>query len=177
MKKLLILFCLLLTAYTSFSQEKEARLSKADEFSKKSGILLQSEFIKIGTFKTVSVEVLKMKDLSSDQSNSSLRFEYVEKGTYTSDTRISTIDFDEISGLLSSIEKIQTKVITVTPPTYTEVMFISRTGFEFGVYYEETKASWFGLMKIGRLVKSSVYFHVEELSTIKSLIEQAKLKI
>lgn len=114
--KLLILFVLISCTY-SFAQtaSKVSELSNAEKFSAKSGTLMQKEFVDVGIIKKAAVKVIKYKDLISSQKISAVRFEYEVAGSYSNDTKIASLDADEIDGLITSIKMMQSKIFTATP--------------------------------------------------------------
>jgi hypothetical protein len=61
---------------------------------------------------------------------------------YTSDTKVASLDSDEIEGLIKSIKNLKTNVFPSTRDTYTEVTNKSRTGFETRAYYDIGKLKW-----------------------------------
>ncbi len=179
MKKLTTLFLAILIACVTFGQEtKEKQLSNADQFSAKAGTLIEKQFIDIGIVKGVEVKVLKLKDLNDGTMRTALRLEYEYKSSYTSDTKIASLDSDEIDGLIKSINNLQANVFTSTRETYTEVTFKSRTGFEAGAYYDIDKGKWTAYIQLEKYdSKSSVFMNTEDFVTLLSLIEKAKSKM
>lgn len=141
MKKLTISIVISLISYTLLSQVKEKELSNAETFSNQSGSLIEKQFIPIGKIKGVEVSVMKIKDLNSNVSKSALRFEYEYKSQYTTDSKIAVLDNDEIEGLVKSMNNMIASVFNSTRTVYTEVNFMSRTGFKAGCYFDVKKAS------------------------------------
>ena len=175
----LIILLLICSFSNSYAQEsKEKLLSNADQFSAKAGTLIEKQFINIGIVKGVEVEVLKLKDLNDGLTKSALRLKYDVKSSYSNDTKIASLDSDEIEGLIKSIKNLQNNVFTSTREIYTEVTFKSRTGFEAGAYYEPTKSKWSAYIQISKYdSKSLVFLNVDDFASLLSLIEQAKTKL
>jgi hypothetical protein len=174
-----ILLTILIASATVYGQDtKEKQLSNADQFSAKAGTLIEKQFIDIGQVKGVQVKVLKLKDLNDGTTKTALRLEYEYKSSYSTDTKIASLDSDEIEGLIKSIKNLQTNVFTSTRDTYTEVTFKSRTGFEAGAYYDTAKSKWTAYMQLSKYdSKSSVFLNTDDFSTFLTLIEQAKTKM
>jgi hypothetical protein len=174
-----ILLTILIASATVYGQDtKEKQLSNADQFSAKAGTLIEKQFIDIGQVKGVQVKVLKLKDLNDGTTKTALRLEYEYKSSYSTDTKIASLDSDEIEGLIKSIKNLQTNVFTSTRDTYTEVTFKSRTGFEAGAYYDTGKSKWTAYMQLSKYdSKSSVFLNTDDFSTFLTLIEQAKTKM
>jgi len=117
------------------SQTKEKELSNAEQFSNQAGTLVEKTFINIGKVKDVKVTVMKIRDLNSDVIKNGLRFEYENKGSYTSDTKIAVLDQDDIDGIVKSMNNMIVNIFNTTKTNYTEVTFKSRSGFEAGCYF------------------------------------------
>lgn len=170
-------FCLFAVTAT-FAQTKEKELTEAEQFSSQAGTLIELQFIDIGKVKGVEIKVLKYKDLNSGISKSALRFEYAYKSTYSSDMKITSLDADEIDGLIKSIKNLQTNVFTSTKDVYTEVSFKSRTGFEAGAYYSPDKNKWTTYVQIEKYDRNSlVFLSTDDFVTLLNLVEQAKTKM
>jgi hypothetical protein len=173
MKNLFItLLSIILFTYSSFSQQLEKNLSKSEEFSQKAGLLVERNFSDIGSVQGVQIQVMKVKDLISGTEFKSLRFEYVFKSSYSTDTKIAVLDSDEIEGLIKSLNFIKTNVHNSTRESYSEITFTSRTGFKAGCYWDNGK--WKNFMKLEKFdSKSSVYFGQNEFNSLITYIEQA----
>jgi hypothetical protein len=163
----------------AFSQEKvEKQTTQAEQFSATAGTLIEKQFIDIGKVKGITVQVMKFKDLNNGTSQSALRFEYEYKSSYSSDTKVSVLDLDEIDGLIKSITNLNTTVFSSTRNVYTEVTFISRTGFKAGAYYDVDKAKWVTFVKLEKFDSNSqVFLTTEDFATLLTLVEQAKTKM
>lgn len=179
MKKIATLICWLSITGLAYSQEKkEVQTTLAEQFSSQAGILIEKQFIDIGKVKGISVQVMKVKDLNDGSSKSALRFEYEYKSSYSTDTKIATLDLDEIDGLLKSMNSLITNVFPSTREVYTEVTFISRTGFKAGAYYDNERKRWTPYFKLEKFdSNSSVYVSNEDFSNLLKLIEEAKAKM
>ena len=179
MKKITSLFIGLLMTTLAFSQEKvEKQTTQAEQFSATAGTLIEKQFVDIGKVKGVTVQVMKFKDLNNGTSKSALRFEYEYKSSYTSDTKIATLDLDEIDGLIKSINNLKTTVFSSTRDVYTEVTFTSRTGFKAGAYYDVDKSKWVTFVKLEKFDSNSqVFLTTEDFATLLTLVEQAKAKM
>jgi len=175
-----ILLFSILTAFAiqlnAQSSSKEKEQSNAEIFSAKSGALMQKEFIELDKIKTCEIKVLHFTDLITGSKQSGLKFSMDVTSSYSTDTKSAMLDSDEIDGLMKSIKLIQEKVLITNPPTYTEVYYRSRSGFEAGCY--TNKGSWSCYLKLEKYDgKSYIWINVEELIKIYSILEQAKLKM
>lgn len=177
MKKLFFVIVWIMLSACAFGQTKEKELSQAELFSAQAGTLIERQFIEIGKVKGVEVKVLKYKDLNGGTEKSALRFEYDYRSTYTSDTKIASLDVDEIDGLIKSIKNLQANVFTTNREVYTEVTFRSRTGFEAGAYYSPDKGKWSAYVQIEKYDRNStVFLSTEDFITLLGLVESAKIK-
>lgn len=177
MKKVIITICLAAFAISSFAQNIEKAETNADKFSKKSGTLVESEFIDIGTVKGVDIQIMKMKDLVAGTSIKALRLEYEVESSYSTDTKLAGLDVEEIDGLLKSIKALRT-AMEAKKENYTEVTFKSKSGYSLGAYYDNKKSTWSSWMKIEQFdSKSYVFLSAEELASFQYFIEKAKSQI
>lgn len=175
MKKLLVVLISIMTFTASYGQTntKEKEQSNAEKFSSKSGTLIEKEFVDVGTLKKVEIKVIHYTDLISNESVSALRFEYEVTGSYSSDTKIASLDADEIDGLIKSIKMMQESVFTSTPTNYTEVTYQSRGGFEAGCYW--SKGDWSTYLKLEKYDgKSYVFLKKDDFPELLKLLEKAK---
>lgn len=179
MNKITSLFIGLLISTFAFSQQKiEKQTTQAEQFSATAGTLIEKQFADIGKVKGVTIQVLKFIDLNNGASKSALRFEYIYKSSYTSDTKIASLDLDEIDGLIKSINNLQSVVFTTTRDVYTEVTFTSRTGFMAGAYFDIDKLKWFGFVKLEKYDSNSqLFLTTEDFASLLALVEQAKAKM
>ncbi|HOK62960.1 MAG TPA: hypothetical protein PLE17_03600 [Soehngenia sp.] len=175
MKKLLFVIISILTFSVSYGQTdtKEKELSNAEKFSLKAGTLIQKEFIDVGTINKLKVQVIHYTDLVSNETVSSVRFEYEVASSYSTDTKIASLDADEIDGLIKSIKMMQEKIFAMTPANYTEVTYRSRGGFEAGCYW--SNGDWATYLKLEKYdSKSYVFLKKDDFPALLALLEKAK---
>lgn len=173
---LCLLFASLIT--TTYGQNKESDVTQAELFSSQSGTLIEKQFIDIGKVKGISVKVLILTDLIKGTSLSCLRFEYDYKASYGSETKIGTLDSDEIDGLVKSIKILQNNVFPTTRDIYTEIGYQSRTGFEAGAYYSLDRGKWTTYVQIKKYDRNSmVFLTTDDFAVLLALIEKAKEKM
>ena len=176
MKKLIFTIAIGFICLIANAQSKEKDQSNAEVFSAKAGTLMQKEFIEIGTLKKCKIQVLYFTDLISNTKESALKFEYEVASSYSTDTKAAILDPDEVDGLMKSIKLMQEKVIPTTPSNYTEVYYRSRGGFEGGCF--TSKGTWSTYLKLEKYdSKSYVWLSVEDLATLYTYLEQAKVKL
>ena len=174
MKKSLFAITLILTSIICYSQDtKEAELSNAEKFSSKAGTLIKKEFVEVGTINKAEIKVIHYTDMISNESVSSVRFEYDVASSYSTDTKIASLDADEIDGLIKSIKMIQENVFQSAPDIYTEVTYKSRGGFEAGCYW--SKGDWQTYLKLEKYDgKSYVFLKKTDFPELLAQLAQAK---
>ena len=179
MKKITaLLLGIMLTGFAYSQEKKEKTTTQAEQFSAQAGTLIEKQIVDIGTVKGISVQVMKLKDINSGTSKTALRFEFEYKDSYTSRTKIATLDLDEIEGLLKSMNNLITNVFTSTRDVYTEVTFRSRTGFEAGTYYDIDKKKWTAYVQLEKYDNDSeVFLTTDDFAIMLKLVEQAKTKM
>lgn len=89
---LLLLCGLSLAAHT----QDPAPMSEAEKISTKAGALVETQFVDIGTVRGVDVNLMVVKSLTDQSTTQALRVSYTKVTQYTSDTKISVLDKDEI---------------------------------------------------------------------------------
>ncbi|NER17015.1 hypothetical protein [Spongiivirga citrea] len=155
MKGIIVSIFLLATTHLTLSQNKniEEHASNTEKFSSRAGALIEKEFIELGTINKMEVQILKITDMISGDSISSLRVQNYAASNYSS-TKIANLDTDEIDGLIKSLKIINGNVLTSTVENYTEISFKSRSGFEAGCYW--SKGKWILYLKIDKNDRNSM---------------------
>lgn len=175
MARTFLITSLSLLIVVAFGQTKEQALTQAEQFSLRSGTLIERQFINIGKFKNIEVKVLKLYDLNANVSRSALRFELKSRSAYSSGTKIASLDVDEIDDLIRSIKNLQQNVFSTTRDAYTEVSFKSISGFSAGAYYSPEKGKWEAYLQLEeRDSESMVFLLTNEFEALLNLIEKSK---
>ncbi len=175
MKRVLVILVAIFTVSLTYGQTntKQKELSHAEKFSSKAGTLIQKVFLDVGTIKKAEIKVIHYTDLVSSRTVSSLTFEHEVANSYSTDTKVASLDADEIDGLIKSIKMMQEKVFTSTPTNYTEVSYRSRGGFEAGCYW--SKKDWQTYLKLEKYdSKSYVFLKKDDFPELLSLLQKAK---
>lgn len=172
-----IIVLLVLSSY-SFAQTNkiEKTLTNAEEFAAKSGSLIERVFKDVGKIESVKIKVVTFTDLISNKTLPSLRFEKESYSSYSksTDTKIASLDKDEVDGLIKSLEIMKNDIVTQSRENYTEVTFRSRGGFEAGCFSK--KNNWEVYLKLEKYdSKSYQFFKINKLASLIELIKQAKL--
>ena len=149
MKKIL-LFIIIPIISLLHAQSDKVQVGEQSDMSKmlkSSGSLLLKESYSLPNIKTtygndIEASIYIIDNMLSDESNPQLGLRLSLKGEYS--TKRALIDFDELEGLLSSINIIQEKRMSLcTNPSIeipedsdnsTEIDYISKDGFKFGAY-------------------------------------------
>lgn len=167
----------IILSFSAFTQEitKSNSLTNAEEFAAKSGTLIERVWTEVGKIKGVSIRIVTYTDLISKAKVPSLRFEKEIYSSYskTSDTKIASLDKDEVEGLIKALEIIANEVIIQKRTDYSEVTFRSRSGFEAGCFSK--KDSWDIYLKLEKFdSKSYEFLDKENLPQLIELIKKAK---
>ncbi|WP_074406089.1 hypothetical protein [Aquimarina megaterium] len=173
---ILIIILLVSNLIISQNQEVKSKQSNAEIFSNKSGSLIEKQFKEVGKVGKTEIKIVKLTDMISGESISSLRLErrFIDK--YTSDTKIASLDTDEISALIKSIEIIRDQVFNFPPENYTEISFRSRSGFEAGCYWN--KNIWKPYIQFKKNDRKSLLrLNKPEFLNLLTSIKQAKKEL
>ncbi|UOF76947.1 hypothetical protein [Bacteriophage sp.] len=158
-------------AQAKSQQDKEQ--SNIEKFSSRSGILFEKTNIPVGSFRGVKVQVMTIRDLINQSKTAGLRFENIVTTRIGSDTKIASLDDDELDALVKSLEIIKTDVLPSARQNYTEIIYRSRSGFEAGCFYSGGK--WSAFVKLERYDKDSyVFIEPPDLDSLLALLKQAK---
>ena len=174
MKKALCIFALLLPVSLFAQTAKERDMSNAEKFMAKAGTLQQIEWVEVGSIGNVEIKVLHITDLLSKTKSSALRFEKETSNTYSA-TKSATLDEDEVTGVIQSLESLKS-LSTKSYPNYTEIKYTSRDGFSAGGYI--SKGKWTLFLKLERFDSESYEFlDVERLTELINKIWDGKKKL
>ena len=169
---------LVLFPIVSFSQTNDKGLTQAEQLTSQAGQLIETQFIEVGKLRELEIKVLKFIDLQSNQSYTALRFELKLKSAYSNDTKIASLDLDEIDDLVQAIKNFQTNVFPTKREVYTEVSYRSKTGFEAGAYYNLTKGNWTSYIQLDKYGRDSLMFlSIDDFQTLLNYILKAKEKM
>jgi hypothetical protein len=157
--------------------EAKSKQSKLEEFSGRSGQLLEKKFLRIGKFGQTSVDVLIITDMNSKKVVSGVRLERVVSTQYTSRTISAFIDDDEVDGAIKSMSYLKAQILgSAIPENYTEYQFVSRSGFQVGCFNE--KKDWIGFINIDRIGRDGFdSFNGVRMAELQTLFEAAKEKL
>lgn len=174
MKRILLLALFLLSLNQGFSQDKEViktkSESKIEAFSSETGSLIEKSNTEVGKLGSVTIKASTITNLLSNNKTKGLRIEKTNTSKYGGDY-INFLDEDEIEAVIKSIDILKEKV-TTTPSTYVEIIFRSRSGFEFGAYYS---SEWKYFIQIDRYKSDSMYFiGSKDVQDFETLIKQGK---
>lgn len=176
MKNLFGILIILCSLGTFGQSEPKELLSKAEKFSTQAGTLIKKEFLDIGSVNKAEIKVVRFTDLISMDSVSAVRFEYKVASSYSTDTKLASLDSDEIEGLITSLKTIQNRIFALSPETYTEVTYRSRGGFEAGCFW--SKNAWSAYLKLEQFDgKSFVFLKKEDFPNLLSLLERAQQRL
>ncbi|NGM63558.1 hypothetical protein G5B30_16740 [Sphingobacterium sp. SGG-5] len=149
--------------------------SLAEIFSQRTGRLISSEKILIGSvISKIELFLVHYRDIIAKEEIKAIHIEYeYTDGIAEYPTMMSsTIDIDELDGLIKSLEHIWDKVISTHPRNYTEVLFTSRSGIKLGCVY---RSDWYFYMKVSESDdRSIVSMRIDCLYTLLELLTKAQ---
>ncbi|WP_321479980.1 hypothetical protein [uncultured Bacteroides sp.] len=183
MKKLLLLAMLFTISLTCYSQEKQSEKlpktkSKSIEFMSKDGTFIEKQFYDLGKIKGLHCEVLIIIDVVNQKKVGCLRLETSYSSSYSSDTYIGTLDYDEIDACIKSLNYILNDILLSHPDTYTETEYKSRDGVKFGTFYTQKKDKWTAFVYTkGYTNKSAEFFDSSNINALVQVMENAKKMI
>ena len=180
MKKLVLFLSLAFLSVCSFAQDKvkeDVPESKSDAvaFLTKEGTFLKKDFYDLKTVKGVEFQVLVMTDVNNGKKIACLRLITKYKGSYSSDTYIGTLDYDELDECINALTHISNVLMPTTPETYTEVSYKTKDGVEIGAYCEAGKNKWTIFVKTKSYTsRSTEWFGSDNLPILISRLTEAK---
>jgi hypothetical protein len=161
---------------TVFSESKPRTV--IEEYTLKSSILFKREFIDIGTTNKLTVQVLKLTNMSNEITISGIKLSWVLSSLSASSyyPRSSFIDRDEIDDLSNSIFKMTSTLNQIPPINYTEYNFITKSGFEVGILSQGQSKQWRAYVK-NEFRNSQILFNINELQKLQQLLQIAKSQL
>lgn len=158
--------------------QQERQRGNAESFSRKSGTLMSKQFLPIGEIKSLKIQVVHYKDLINENREQAIRFEYEYYDSYLNqtETKLGSLDKDELEGLIKSIHMMRTVVFNSFPEYYTEVSFVSRTGFKAGCY--SMPGDWKFYLQLDQYDdRSYVWLNKEDSATILNILNQSNERL
>lgn len=158
--------------------QQERQRGNAESFSRKSGTLMSKQFLPIGEVKSLKIQVVQYKDLINENKEQAIRFEYEYYDSYLDqmETKLGSLDKDELEGLIKSINIMRTVVFNSFPEHYTEVGFVSRTGFKAGCY--SMPGDWKFYLQLDQYDdRSYIWLTKEDSATILNILDQSNERL
>ena len=182
MKKVILVAAMIICSIMLPAQEKQDVANESScktlEFMAKDGTFIQREFFQLGKVNGVECEVLIIKYVVSNKKMGCLRLKTRYSSSYSSDTYIGTLDYDEIDACIKSINYIIESVTPSTPERYTEIEYRTRDKVEVGAFYQEKSSSWRAYVQPKSYTnKSMEFFAAAELTELATIMNQAKVII
>ena len=149
-------------------------LTNVEEFSSRSGTLIQREFTRVGDFSGVRVDVVRVSDLIGKTSVQGVRISANVGANAGRDTVF--LDADELDTFLKATALMRTAAFSTTPDSFTDVTYRTRGGITIGAVYANTR--WNPYMRLDRFdAKSALNVDQNEIESLRDLIAQAKERI
>jgi hypothetical protein len=180
MKTLFVVLTIVLAVSSAHAQTQALAapvldLTNLEDFSSRSGTLIQREFTRVGEFSSpFRVDVVKVTDLMDKRSVQGVR---ISANVGAGSTRDSAfIDADEIDSLIRSIALMKSSAFSTTPDNFTDLAYRTRGGLALGALYANKR--WNIYLRLDRFdPKSSVNIDQNDLETLRDLLTQAKERI
>lgn len=151
--------------------------TRLEEFLDQRSRLIQKEFINIGKVRDVTVEVLGLTDLSTNQFEIGIRLSWVNVIGYTPYFYAVFLDTEEIVDVQTAIGRMIEVAKGPIPANDTELIFASKSDLQITLYQSGASGSkkWMVSVKdMDRPSTSSNTIKGEDLSKLLSLLSTAK---
>jgi len=146
-------------------------LTNVEEFSSRSGTLIQREFTRIGEFTGVRVDVVKVSDLIGKTSIQGVRISANAGASAARDTVF--LDADELDTFLKATALMKAAAFSTTPDSFTDVTYRSRGGITIGAVYANKR--WNPYLRLDRFdQKTSLSVDQSEIESLRDLIAHVK---
>lgn len=172
MKKVLFMVLLLTFSNTTFAQTKEQESqskSKTVAFLAKDGTLLKKEYYDVegGKVSGVGFRNIVITDLLNQNKIGALRITtaHYSSALSSTDTYIGTLDYDELSACIKSLEYMYDHVVNTTPTTYTECEYRTRDGITMSIFWNSKNTWKFVIQTKDYTNRSAQYLNIQSLST------------
>ncbi len=140
MRKILLFIFIPIHLFSQDSSSNKKALTKLETLSNQQGTIIKKEFMDLGNFAGMNVELLTITDQVKGNSKTGIKFSNSERIGYSSREYSSFLDGDEINGLLKFLDFIQTLSDPVT--VYTEFNYQSRGDFKVFAYRKPGAKLW-----------------------------------
>jgi hypothetical protein len=150
-------------------------LTNLEEFSSRSGTLIQREFTRVGEFASpFRVDVVKVTDLMAKNSLFGVR---ISGNVGTGAVRdIAFLDADEIDHLIRAIDLLKSSAFSTTPDNFTDLVYRTRGGIAIGALYANKK--WNAYLRLDRYdPQTSISIDQNDIETLRSLLLKARESI
>lgn len=168
---------------SSIMVAESVETSNIAAFDSNKGSLIKKEYHSIATVKglysgKLNMDLLFMKDATTNRAIKGLRIEAEEIKTYGSSSNRSLLDVEEVESLISALDYLiqaKTKYGTDKQQPYRELEYSSKDSFKFGVFI--SKAEYTVFATVGRISAITVFFKYDQLSQIKQHLTSAITKL
>lgn len=178
MKTSLLFLTLVLATPTAYAQQTLPPLlpepTNLEEFSARSGIVIEREFTRIGEFANLRVDVVKVTDLMAKVTAQGVRISGATGPDPSRDAAF--VDADEIDMFIRAIRLMKTVAFSTTPDSFTDVAYRTRGGIAIGAFYANKR--WNPYLRLDRYdPRTSVNIDQNEFESLRDLLTQAKERI
>jgi hypothetical protein len=132
----------------------------------------------MGKVKGVKCEILILTDIVNQTKLGCLRLETTYSSSYSSDSYVGTLDYDEIDACVKSLQYIKDNMLPSSPSVYTEAEFKTRDGVKFGAYFNINKSKWNAFVYTkGYTSRSAEFFDSSNIDSLIEVMNKSKVMI
>lgn len=170
---LLLALCFSMPIFSQDTTDVELSKSNADLFIASSGRLLYKTHYFMGSVHKVDVEAVKATDLLTKDTVRFVRIESAFALRYTTVKKVVSLDLDELHNLIKSMLLLEQSIFLQQPSHYTEAVFLSRSSFATGAFYEFKSKTWKPFVRLSYNDDYTVFLSIQEFQTFRLLLEDS----
>lgn len=175
MKSLFLTFAIVIAGSAAQAQAvlpPLPEITNLEDFSLRSGTLIQREFTRVGEFATpFRVDVVKVTDVLGKNSLYGVRISgNVAQGAPRD---AAFLDADEVDGFVKVIDLMKAIAFSTTPDNFTDLAYRTRGGLSIGAIYANRR--WSAAMRLDRFdPKTAISLDATDFETLRALLVKAK---
>lgn len=159
--------------------EVEQSRTKLEAFQAQSGAVIikgYSEIGRVAALGFVTVTAMEFTDATSGRREAGVAIDIKEGGRLETKDR-SFIDYDEIEALIKGIDYISRATNSVTKLEMFEAIYKTKGNFSAVAFNSSRSAKIETAVKTGHVRPATAYLSLEQLSELRALVVQAKMKL
>lgn len=181
MRKIFLILLSSIFASASFAKNDTAA-TKIEQAVNTRNSLFKQEVFSVENIPAFRIDAIKITNLEKFEITNGLKVAYKHQSGKEIHSLYNFIDEDEIDGLITSLQYMSTLLRSKSIPSgYTEIKFISRSGFEVMLYTilnDSNKLDWaFVAQPDIKVDRSLVALQTDDIEKLKKTFSQAKSKL